>query len=89
MIPYQLILTLNRTTVASLVLADFDDAFLNTEISVEVARGFNRHFVAYFAHFDHVRHVITDRSDLTADMTWAPYDLVEDTGRKITFHRCA
>lgn len=42
MVPYQLVLTLNRTTIASLVLADFDDSFVNTEISIYVARGFNR-----------------------------------------------
>jgi len=87
MVPYQLVLTLNRTTIASLVLADFDDAFVNTEIGVDTARGFNRHFVAQFAYFDHVRHLITDRHDLTSDMTWAPYELVDDTERKISFRR--
>ena len=39
MVPYQLVLTLNRTTIASLVLADFDNAFSNEEISVDVAKG--------------------------------------------------
>ncbi len=87
MLPYQLVLTLNRTTIASLVLADFDDAFGNTEIGIDVARSFNRQFVAQFAHFEHVRHIITDRHNLAADMTWAPYDLVEDTERKVTFRR--
>ena len=89
MVPYQLILTLNRTTIASLVLADFDDAFGNTEISVDVARVFNRHFVGQFAYFEHVRHLITDRHNLAADMTWAPYELVDDTERKVTFRRRA
>jgi hypothetical protein len=87
MVPYQLILTLNRTTIASLVLADFDDAFSNTEISLEVARGFNRYFVGQFAYFEHVKHLITDRTDLMVDMTWAPYELMEDTERKTTFRR--
>ena len=87
MVPYQRVLTLNRTTIASLVLADFDDAFGNTEISVDVAHVFNRHFVGQFAHFEHVRHLITDRHDLTTDMTWASYELVDDTERKVTFRR--
>jgi hypothetical protein len=87
MTPYTLILTLNKTTIACLTLADFDDAFLNTEITAEQAKGFNRRFVAQFAYFEHVRHLITDRQDLTIDMTWAPYELVEDTERKITYRR--
>ena len=87
MVPYQLILTLNRTTIASLVLADFDDAFANEEISAEVAKSFNRHFAAQFAHFEYVRHLITGRDDLASDMTWAHYDLIEEGARKITFRR--
>jgi len=89
MMPYMLLLTLNPYTIASLVLADFDDAFTNIEITVEHAQVLNRHFVAQFAHFEHVRHLITDRHDLTADMTWAPYDLIKSTEKKIIFRRRA
>jgi hypothetical protein len=87
MVPYQLILTLNRTTIITLVLADFDDAFANSEIDVVVARAFNRYFAGQFAFFENVRHLITDRDDLVTDMTWARYDLAEETERKITFRR--
>jgi hypothetical protein len=87
MVPYQLILTLNKTTLASLVLADFDDAFDNIAITADIAKEFNRHFVRQFAHFEHVRHLITDRHDLAEDMTWAPYDLAQETEQKITFCR--
>jgi hypothetical protein len=87
MVPYQLVLTLNKRTIAMLVLAGFDDAFMNTEITVEMARAFNRYFVLQFGHFERVRHLITDRDDLIADMTWAQYDLVRDEGRKIVFRR--
>jgi Protein of unknown function (DUF4238) len=89
MVPYQYILTLNKTDIVTLVLADFDDAFLNVEITADLAKGFNRRFVQQFAQFDHVRHLITDREDLADDMTWAPYDMVEETERKITFRRRA
>jgi hypothetical protein len=89
MIPYMLTLTLNPNTIASLVLADFDDAFENVEIGAEFALGINRQFAMQFAYFPHVRHLITGREDLAVDMTWAPYDLVEDTERKITFRRRA
>jgi hypothetical protein len=88
MVPYQLVLTLNRNTIAALVLADFDDAFINSEINVVVARAFNRYFACQFSHFGNVRHLITDRDDdLITDMTWAPYDVVRETEHKIIFRR--
>jgi hypothetical protein len=43
--------------------------------------------VGQFAHFEHVRHLVTGRANLTADMDWAGYDLIEDAERKITFCR--
>lgn len=86
MSPYQLILTLNPTA-ACLMLGDFDDAFANVEIDVQTARGLNRHFIGQFAKFDRVRHLITDRDGLAAEMTWAPYDLVEDAERRLKFRR--
>ncbi|MGA8495555.1 MAG: DUF4238 domain-containing protein [Xanthobacteraceae bacterium] len=87
-VPYQLVLTLNRNTIATLVLADFDDAFINSEIDVVVARAFNRRFACQFSYFEKVRHLITDKGDdLITDMTWAPYDLVKKTERKIIFRR--
>ncbi len=52
-----------------------------------VALAFNRQFVGQFAHFEHVRHLITDRHGLDTDMLWAPYDLVRDTPKKITYRR--
>lgn len=85
--PYQLVLALNPTTIASLVLGDFDDAFVNTEMPLDSAMGFNRHFVAQFAHYDGIRHLVTDRDDLSIDMTWAPYSLISDTEQKITYRR--
>jgi len=87
MIPYQYILPINRTTVATVVLADFDDDFLNMEINALTARSLNRQFASQFAYFENVRHLVTSKDDLVADMTWAPYDLVEDTERKVTFRR--
>lgn len=71
MIPYQYILTLNRTTVATVVRADFDDDFLNMEIDALVARALNRQFANQFACFENVRHLVTSKDDLVADMTWA------------------
>lgn len=87
MTPYTLLLTLNPHTFASLVLANFDDGFMNVEVSEDVVLGINRQFAAQFAYFENVRHLITGRDALTDDMTWAPYDLVEDTERKITYRR--
>ena len=89
MTPYQLIVALNRTTLATLVLADFDDAFSNIEIDAHVARDINRRLTGQFAYFPTIRHLITGRDDLIADMTWAPYDLIEETARKITFRKNA
>jgi hypothetical protein len=87
MTPYQLVLTLDPNTIVCLILGDFDGAFSNQPIDQETALGFNRHFVGQFAKFDHVRHLITSRDNLAADMTWAPYNLIEETERKITFRR--
>jgi hypothetical protein len=85
--PFQLVLALNTTTMASLVFGDFDNAFTNDICAVDVALGFNRHVVGQFAHFEAVTHLVADRAGLTADMTWAPYELVSDTERKITYRR--
>lgn len=89
MVPFQRVLPLNKTTVASLVVGNFADGFENQEIDVEVARIVNLRCVGLFAYFDEeVRHLITDRGDdLVADMTWAPYELVEDTPRRMSFRR--
>jgi hypothetical protein len=87
MMPYQLVLTINKTTAVALVIADFDDAFSNIEIDVQVARGLNRNRVGHFAQFSHVTHLITERDDLIEDITWAPYLLVEETERRISFQR--
>lgn len=89
MVPYQLVLTLNPTTIACLVLGDFDGAFSNRAIDITTAAGFNRHFVGQFAKFEYVRHLITPADNIVTDMTWAPYDLVESSGRKIVFRRRA
>lgn len=78
MIPFQLVLTLNPFTIATLVLGDFDDAFLNIEIDMATARGFNRQYAAYFAKFPSVDNLITERGDLIEDMTWAPYFVISN-----------
>lgn len=86
--PHQLLLTLNRTTIASLVLGDFDDAFVNIEIDNQVARAFQRYYLGQFTRFSSVRHLITEFDEnLKEDMTWAGYDVVELTERKVTFRR--
>jgi hypothetical protein len=87
MTPYQLVLTLNPTTLACLILGDFDGAFSNRPIDQETALGLNRYFVGQFAQFDHVRHLITGRENLATDMAWASYDLVKDSERKVIFRR--
>lgn len=87
MTPYQYILTLTPTTMASLILADFDDAFLNIEIELDVSLGINRYFVGQFGNSDHVRHLLTGREELYVDMSWAHYSVLKDSSRKIVFHR--
>ena len=89
MTPYQLVLTLNVNTFACLILGDFDGAFSNRLVDPQTAVGLNRRFVGQFAYFEHVRHLITGRANLAADMNWAGYDLIEDTEQKITFRRRA
>jgi hypothetical protein len=90
MAPFTYNLTLNPTTTVNLVLADFDDAFLNVEQGEDFRLGMNRHFVGQFGHFPHVRHMITDASDeLVRDMAWAHYRLEKSDDRRMVFHRPA
>lgn len=87
MTPYELVLPLSPTTIATLVQADFEDRFYNFEIPIEVAMGFNLHRVGLFAHFDAIRHLVTRREGIVEAMTWAPYDLIKDTPNKVVFRR--
>ncbi|MGY3235623.1 hypothetical protein ACVWZ4_003834 [Bradyrhizobium sp. USDA 4472] len=87
MTPFQYILTLTPTTMASLVLGDFDDTFLNIEVELDVSRGINRYFVGQFGHNSHTRHLITDRDGLSAEMAWAHFETLKDSPRKIVFRR--
>jgi Protein of unknown function (DUF4238) len=89
MSPYQLVLTLNPMTLVSLVLGDFDGEFSNQPIDYATACGFNRQFAAQFAKFNAVRHLISSRIDLVDDVTWASYELLNDTPRKMKFRRRA
>jgi hypothetical protein len=87
MTPYTWVLTLNPLTIACLNLGDFGGEFLNQAMDQQTALMFNRHFVIQFSMFAKVRHLITGREDLAADMTWAPYTLVKDDRRRIIFRR--
>lgn len=88
MVPYMYNLVVNPTTVVNLVLADFDDAFLNVEQGEDFRLGMNRHFMGQFGHFPRVRHMITDAGEeLVRDMTWAHYRLLKGGDRKVVFHR--
>jgi hypothetical protein len=85
--PYLYVLPLDPFTLATLVIGDFDGAFLNQAISVDEARGFNQQYVGQFAFFDPIRHLITGREGLISAMTWAPYDFAEEDDRKVVFRR--
>ena len=87
MTPFQLVLALDPRTVAVLVAGDFDDGFVNIEIDAATARGFNRHYVAHFSEFDGIAHLISDREDLIEDMTWAHFEIIEYSEKKIKFRR--
>ena len=87
MTPYQQVLPLSPTAVLTLVQANFEDEFRNQDIPFEVATYFNQSRAGLFAHFDTIRHMVTDREGLVDTMTWAPYDLVKDTPTKIVFRR--
>lgn len=90
MVPFTYNLTLNPTTMVNLVLADFDDAFLNVEQGDDFRLGVNRHLAGQFGHFPHVRHMITDAGDeLVRDMTWAHYYLEKVDDRRMVFRRPA
>jgi hypothetical protein len=85
--PYQLVLPLNKRTIACLVLGDFDDGFINRNINEIEAQGINRHRVGHFAHFPQVKHLIVDRAEVVSQMTWAPYTVISEAPGKVTFRR--
>jgi hypothetical protein len=87
MTPFQYILTLTPTTMASLVLGDFDDAFLNIEVEQDVSRGINRYFVGQFCHNQYTRHLATDRDGLSEEMAWAHFETLKDSPRKMVFRK--
>lgn len=90
MVPYTYNLALTPTTMVNLVLADFDDAFMNVEQGENFRLGMNRHLAGQFGHFPHVRHMITDANDeLVRDMAWAHYRLEKADDRRMVFHRPA
>lgn len=87
MAPFQRVLAIDPHTLISVVVGDFDGTFLNGEMPIDLAHGFNRSVAGQFAHFPEVRHMICARDRLVEDMTWAPFDLVSDTPLKIIFKR--
>lgn len=87
MLPYKLALTLNKNTMVSIILGDFDGTFCNQEIDINTAKGFNQHFLAHFAKFNSVRHLVTDKQNLVQDMEWAPYKMTNETEKKVVFKR--
>jgi hypothetical protein len=86
-VPYMDVMALSRHVIMTLSLGDFDGDFVNTELTLDDARGFNRHFVAQFAHFPANQHLITDREGLIADMIWARYELAAEVQRSVKFKR--
>ena len=70
-----------------LAIGDFDGDFNNTEMPLAAAMGFNQQYVGQFAFFPTIRHLITGREGLTEEMTWAPYDFVQEDQRRVVFRR--
>lgn len=89
LLPFQRMMAIDPYTMVSVVVGDFGGTFVNSEMSLDEARGFNRSIALQFAKFPMVRHMVCGTEDLIEDMTWAPYDLVRDTPRRMIFKRRA
>lgn len=87
MTPHILVLPLAPYTLVTLAIGDFGGAFLNQVMSPQEAQTFNLQYVGQFAFFDNIRHLITSRDGLIEELTWAPYDFVEENPRKVVFRR--
>jgi len=87
MMPFQRVLAVDPWTLILVVVGNFDSAFVNDEMPLDVAHGFNRTVAGQFSHFPLVRHMVCSRDGLVDDMTWAPYELVTDTPAKVVFRR--
>lgn len=87
MVPFQRVLVVNPTTLVLVIAGDFDGAFVNGDMPLDIAQGFNRSVAGQFSKFPMVRHMVCNRDLLVEDMTWAPYDLITDSPDKIVFRR--
>jgi hypothetical protein len=87
MVPFQRALAVDPWTLILVVVGNFDGAFVNNEMPIDIAHGFNRTVAGQFSHFPMVRHMVCGRDRLVDDMTWAQYELVTDTQAKVAFRR--
>ncbi|MAN73605.1 MAG: hypothetical protein CME84_05880 [Henriciella sp.] len=87
MVPFQRVLAVDPTTLIILVEGEFNGAFSNEAIDEETAIGLNKTFLAYFAKFPHMDHLITGRERLIEDMCWGPFELVEEQESQVIFRR--
>lgn len=89
MVPYQRVLAVDPHTLVLVVVGDFGGAFANSEMTEDVADGFNRTMCWQFSHYPKVRHMICGRDRLVEDMRWAGHHLVKDSMGKMVFERRA
>ena len=86
-VPYQNVVSVSPTTAISLVLGKFEDGFINTKIDEPISQMINRTYIGQFAYFEQMRHVVTERDGLIEEMTWASYELENQTHSSIVFRR--
>lgn len=87
--PFQRVMAVDPYTMVSVVVGDFGGAFVNFEMELDEARGFNRSIAGQFAKFPMVRHMVCGPEGLVDDMAWASYELIRDTPLRKIFRRRA
>lgn len=85
--PHQLLLPLGPNIMAALVLGNFKNGFDNVGINFGQSETLTRHYVAQFAYFPMVKHLLIPRLKLVEHMTWAPYDLISESKASVRFKR--
>ena len=87
MVPFMRALVIDPFTLVLVVDGKSSGTLLHKNMTEDEALEFNRTVAGWFSKFPKVRHMICGRGRLVDDMTWAPYELIEDSPAKLVFRR--
>lgn len=85
--PHSYLMAISQNAYVSLSLGDFEGAFENRLVDIDVETGLRRQIVSQFSYWPIVRHMICRPEGLFDHLKWAGYNCTDDGARKKTFVR--